>query len=246
MMKNRMRNFFIIVMFMFLSLPCIAQIAPAPAKEDVSTTPSEELEIERIKQEILELYPSLDFGRELDEPATPRWLFEEEDKVRELLGLNPRFIYNPKNLRDPMVIPWIRQNVIAQELFNDIQKLIKEERYDEAIQKLTTIIDSYPGTSVYSQAQKELARLKSLLAKQETVKQQLAQGQRIVLPPWIYENTKGVIWDPEKPVVLVGEYTLGVGEAIPKYPDITVESIQEKVVVFKYKEKLFKVTVEAL
>ena len=245
MMIHRIRNIFIIVMFILLSLPGIAQEIPLPVAEDTSTT-SPESEVERIKREILELYPTVDFGREVDEPKKPRWLFEEEDDVRQLLGLNPRFIYNPKNLRDPMVIPWIRQNVIAQELFNDVRKLVQQERYDEAMQLLTKIIDSYPGTSVYSQAQKELQKLKNILSKQITAQQQKAGQKRVILPTWVYENTKGVIWDPQRPVVLVGEYTLGVGEAIPKYPSITVERIQKKLVVFKYKEKLFQVTVEAL
>lgn len=218
----------------------LAQETPTTMVEDTATSPPQ-TEAERIKQEILELYPSLDFGREVNEPEKPRWLFEDEKHIREALGLNPRFIYNPKDLPDPMVIPWIRHNVIAQELMSDALRYIKEGKLQLAEETLKRIVDAYSYSSVSRQAQTELEKLRQRLAEEG---KKSADSQAVVLPSWIYENTRGIVWDEKKPVVLIGDYILEKGEAIPKYPEIIVDDIQQSKVVLKFKDIVFTINVE--
>ncbi len=235
----------LIAFLIVATFPLFSQPSPETVSDDAVSSPPES-EVDRIKREILAVYPNVDFGREVDEPAQVRWLFENEDDVRELLGLDPRFIYNPKNLPDPMIIPWVRQNVIAQELFNDAMRYIKEGRIMLAQQTLKTIVDSYPASSVFREAQDEYEKIRQLASLQEVQIQQSRETQRVVLPPWVYENAKGIIWDPVNPVILIGDYTLTVGDPIPKYPDVTIHEIKQSSVVFKFKDILFDINVEGL
>ena len=194
--------------FALLPLATLAQETSLStvASDNITTTP--ETEAERVKRELIEYYPNIDFGREVDEPDQARWLFEDEVAMQNLLGIKPRFVYNPKNLPDPMVIPWVRQNIIAAELLREARELIRLKEYDRALQILTLIVNSYAGTSSYREAREELDKVDIELDKMRDIPIREREGQRIVLPPWIYENTKAVIWEPVNPIVLVGDHML--------------------------------------
>jgi hypothetical protein len=231
---------FCVILFSIAS----AALAQQTVMQDEATT-TPESEAERLRRELLAEFPNLDLGREADEVEAAKWLFEDKELTRERLGLNPRFVYNPKNLADPMVIPWVRQNIIAAELLADARKLIRQQEYSRAAQVLTLIVNSYAGTSSYKEAVEELADVKEKMYD-DGGKPPVPIETRVVMPPWIYDNTKAVIWDPVNPVALVGDATLKAGDAVPRYPDVVVKEIQKSKVVFTFKDEDFDVTVEGL
>lgn len=240
-----MGTFKLFVCFLLFVIPAIVVVAQpeetATVQSDTLTT-EPETDVERIKREILELYPGMDFGREVDEPTTVRWLFKEDDNVRELLGLHPRFVYNPKDKPDPMVIPWIRREIMAKELLNEALTLLNQRKLHEARKLLAMIVENYKESKSYAQAVQELEKVDKTMQQQPGITDTQPQ---IVLPPWIYDNIKGIIFDPDMPVVLIGEDTLTLGDKLSRYPDVMIDKITENSVVLKYKDQFFTIKLEA-
>ena len=189
---------------------------------------------------------TVDLGKESEEPEMPETLFRTEEDVRKLLGEEPKFVYNPRDLPDPMIIPWVRREVIVRELIDMAQEKIKEGYLQEAKKYLEEILKEYPGSRHIKEARTQLNQVKKMLA--EGYGPEGVRRPRVVLPAWVVSNTSGVIVDQQDPtqsIVLVGDAILQVGDKVPDYDEVAVDQIKEKEVIYLYNGRKFPVVVEA-
>jgi hypothetical protein len=187
----------------------------------------------------------VDLGREVDENATmfATDLFKNAEILR-MLGDRPRFVYQTNNRPDPMLVPWVRNQAIYNELSSQADALVEQGNVDGAVelyQRILAMNDIRFDALVR-------AKLTEISATQQQKDLALAETQPaseiVELPPWVYDNTNGVIIDPGKDLCLVGEYLLKKGDALPNYPDIFIDTISGKKVSYRYKDKTFEVALK--
>jgi hypothetical protein len=189
---------------------------------------------------------AVDLGKESEEPALPKTLFKTKDDVRKLLGDEPRFVYNPQRLPDPMIIPWVRREVIVREILELAREKLKEGKLKEAKQSLEQALKEYPESRYINEVRGELERIQKMLAG--GYGPEGVRTPQVVLPQWVASHTAGVIVDqgnPAQSVVLVGDAILRVGDKVPNYEEVVVDDIKQKEVIFRYQGRKFPVGVEA-
>ncbi len=210
--------------------------------QDINTSPTTAVPV----KEYLVVPKTEDLGKESEEPEMPETLFRTKEDVRKLLGEEPKFVYDPHDLPDPMIIPWVRREVIVRELIEMAQEKIKEGRLQEAKKYLEEVLREYPGSRHIKEARAELNQVKKMLA--EGYGPEGVRRPQLVLPSWVVSNTSGVIVDKQdstQSVVLVGDAILRIGEPVPDYDEVVVDEIKEKEVVYRYHSRKFPVVVEA-
>lgn len=182
-------------------------------------------------------------GREVEENeallATD--LFKKPEILR-LLGDQPRFIYDPADRPDPMLVPWVRRAAIFKELFASAAASLEAGQVDQALEFYQQILKmNDPRFTPVVQA-----KLAEIAGKQQADASKIAKTtqsieEKIELPAWVTDNTTGVILAPGDNLCLVGEYMLHAGDALPNYPDIKVVMIVEKQVTYQIRNKTFDV-----
>jgi len=73
-----------------------------------------------------------------------------------------------------------------------------------------------------------------------------AEPEPVRLPPWIGNNTVGVLLDIEDPsesLVLVQDFILRQGDPVPRFPAVTVKEIRPRQVIYEMEETDFLVPV---
>jgi hypothetical protein len=194
--------------------------------------------------------------RESEENAKSRNIINDPE-VRRLLKQTPDFIYNPAELKDPMIVPWIRNTILVKEFVQNLQKLIREHRLENAkalISQIKELLPEVTELDVSKDAETQIA-----LANQEIVKTSSTTTTEgpgppgvspietpiITMPSWIETHVGGVIWQPkaEERTVLIGDDILKEGEKIPRYPDAVVQKINPKSVVVSYRGLLKEISV---
>jgi hypothetical protein len=210
--------------------------------EDLASSPTQD-----IVAEALAVGPTKeDLGKESEEPETPETLFRTEDDIRQLLGERPTFVYDPRNLPDPMIIPWVRREVIVGELIEMAKENIKEGELQKAKKYLEQVLKEFPTSNRTTEARAELNRVQKML--DEGYGPEGVRQPRVVLPAWVASHTVGVIVDQDNPaqsVVLVGDSILKVGDQVPNYEGVVVDKIEDEKVTYRYNDKTFPVVVEA-
>lgn len=229
---------------------------PAPAAaagggENIEATVSQ-------LEELIALPPTARLGRESDENLDkPRNLFETDEVRKSLLGPKPRYIYIPDG-QDPMIIPWVREAIVAGEMLTDAGNLFKDAQAkkdkaiaQQALDKLKEVQKRYPTSPDATKAKAMEAEVTKYINQQNPDPSN--PGQQPPLPPietlpaWITNNTLGVILDKEQPgesVVLVGDYIIRPGEAVPKFPSVTVQEVQPALVIYDFGGKQWPIKVE--
>jgi len=185
--------------------------------------------------------------RESEESAKSRNIINDPE-VKRLLKHPPDFIYNPAELKDPMIVPWIRNTILVKEFVQNLQKLVKEHRLENAkalISQIKELLPEVTELDVSKDAETQIA-----LAQQEIDKpapypppgpgpigEPAIETPIITMPSWIETHVGGIIWQPkaEERTVLIGDYILKEGEKIPRYPDAVVQKINDKSVVVSYR-----------
>jgi hypothetical protein len=193
---------------------------------------------------------SVNFGKQLDlgqesedEGATSATNLINKPDIRRLMGDNPRFVYDPKGLQDPMLVPWVRNAAIFQELSARAEASLKANELDNAADLFKRILD-LNDVRFYSLAVSklnEIAGLKNERALSALSAQNAAYDVPAELPSWVTENTTAVIVSPSEEICLVGEYTLSVGDSLPNYPEIKVAGIDRDMVRYQIKSKTYEV-----
>ena len=186
---------------------------------------------------------SFDLGLESDENqalfATD--LFKKTE-VRRMLGDEPRFIYDPADRPDPMLLPWVRNAAIYNELSNEAALLTENEQFEQAIALYQRIQQLGEPQYTFEANQKltEIAMMQQGLADEVLLAFQ-SGVVNIELPPWINNNTNGVILSEDYDLCLVGEYVLREGDTLPNHPDVIVAAINDRQVTYRIQHESFEV-----
>ncbi len=180
------------------------------------------------------------------DPENPPNLFDNDARILEIFKGKPKFVYLPEGT-DPMIIPWIRIRIIAEEMFADAKLFAANRDYDQSIAKLNEIREKYPNTPTADMIPQELERVEKLrfAALNNTNPQVVTRKndddpvKAPELPTWVYDNTTAIMMGPE-PVVVIGNDFLHVGDQVPRYAAVTVKSISESAVIFEFQDKEFQ------
>jgi len=187
--------------------------------------------------------------REIDESA-PINIFSDPAVAAKLLVGRKPFLYDAKGRFDPMVIPWIRQEILNTELISEAQKYMqdadaltdpeaKKARYLLAIQELDRVIKADPTSSYGKRAQVLKDKIRALIEQMPLAGATPTPvvTKRPELPPWVASNTRAILYDASPKhasVVLVGDDMLRVGGTVPKYPEVKIVEITANTVVYDY------------
>jgi len=187
----------------------------------------------------------IDLGKESDDSDSmlASNLFKKPE-IRRMLGDEPRFIYNPGDKPDPMLVPWVRRAAIFKELMTQADALLAAGKIADAMKLYQRVADLRdPRYTAIVQA--KLATIDSQLAleSQKAIAGAVQTEIKVELPGWVHDNTTGALVTPTDAVCLVGDYMLHPGEAIPSYPEVRVASITPTSVTYQVKDKQFEVSV---
>lgn len=229
----------------------VVEATPTALPTPVPTQGGERIEatVEQLEQ-LINAPEEARLGREVDESDQPFTLFGDRKRIEELLGDNPRYVYVPSGT-DPMIVPWVRNRVMAAELLSEAREFFMAGRLQDALDKLNMILERF-GDSDSVEKTRELKM---------TIEKRIAEGNATKpdpnlippgptprdLPVWISENTRGIVFDVDdakKSSVLIGEYILHPGESIPSYPGIKVVAIDRSRVTLDYQGQVFQLQVE--
>lgn len=171
------------------------------------------------------------------EETTAIELFDE-NAVRKLIAADPTVVYRvvveDTPIPDPMIVPWIRNARLLQEMFDKALEKLQNNQIDAGRQDLLNIISEFPNTEYAQQSAEILKKLKEL----EPEKTPSAVVATKTPPPveiGINPNVKigSVLADPTNPRdsrVMIGGRGYGAGEKVRGFPDHTILSITEDVV----------------
>lgn len=227
---------------------------------------SDDMSVEDLER-LIQLPESIRLGREADERLDqPRSLFQDERVRAEILGEAPRVIYIPVGL-DPMIIPWVRNEIVARELLEDAQRIFQQARAErdpvrarQAREILENIGARYADTPPAVEAERILAQVRAEIdmINEEIRRAELPPEERdaipvpvepvqvVELPSWIQQNTRGSLYNAQSPqdsILLIGDFILRPDEPVPPFPAVTVKEILPAQVVFTFSGRDFMVPI---
>ncbi|MBX3730156.1 MAG: hypothetical protein KF858_13315 [Candidatus Sumerlaeia bacterium] len=209
--------------------------------DDIGTT------VEDIES-LIQLPPRARLTREADEdPTNPNAIFASREAREALLGQTPAFVYIPVGM-DPMIIPWIREQIVVREKLEDAERLLQEARNTRnaspaqtALAVVRELQASYPDSERSADMGRLAQQIEEFLTSPIDAPPDDFTGPGVEPPPplpeWIRRNTLGVVLDREYPaesVVLVGDFILRRGDRIERFPTVVVKDILPQQVVFEY------------
>lgn len=208
---------------------------------------------------LISLPPQARLGREADEDLnSPFNVFQSEADIELLLGPQPRYVYFPEGV-DPMILPWVRDQIVVQERTEDARRLFNTARNQNdrngaqrAADILAELQDKFPEVAG---ANPDITRLKQDIDRYVSQldpnapppPMPVAESEQ--LPRWVVSNTRGVMLDRDHPrdsYVLVGDFILQEGDAVDLFPAVTVKEILPQKVVFELNGIEHIVPVQAL
>lgn len=184
----------------------------------------------------------INLGKESEEKPTFADLFKNPE-VLGMLGQNPRFVYDPANRPDPMIFPPVRNSAIYMELTKVADKFVAEKKFDEALKVYQKILDLKDRRFLVDTRNK-MAALESSLGSVATAALESSKPAHAELPPWVRDNTRGILLAQVQPMCLVGDYMLKAGDAVPSYPEVHVTAITKEKVTYSVGNQSFEVPVK--
>lgn len=164
---------------------------------------------------------------DLKETSASLDIFGDPKAILEKLGPKPRVIYMivvgaaQEKLPDPMIIPWIMNNKVAEQQFEAGLDLIEKGDVQAGRRLLQEIVEDYPGTEWATQAQEIVSKIPA----GGPVARAVAPGQR---NPQVRPST--VMVDPTNPrnsrAMILGR-AYATGDRVRDYPDHIVGKITE-------------------
>jgi len=197
--------------------------------------------------------------KESEEPEKPVNILDRPE-VRRLLKDSPSFIYNPKDLKDPMIVPWIRNTLLVKEFLDTMEEHLKRNRAQEAqtiLRQIEELLPEVTDMELKVKVDARVAAAKKLLADMAAASDGILPGATqtpppvptpdIVIPGWIRANVAGVMWQPkaEERMVLIGDEILKEGQPVPRYPEAKIEKINPNSVVISYRGVTEEISVES-
>jgi len=241
---------FVVVMS---SVAAIAQDAPVAPRSSMETPaePAPGAESVSELQQLVNLPLTATIGKEyMEDPKAVTTIFKDDETIKRIFGKAPPFIYFPEGV-DPMIIPWIREKIKAEEMLEDAKIALANKDFDKSVALLKRLQEELPNTVEGQGAASEIARVNkakedSLVAATPKGEEELPESPIIsepVLPKWVSDNTTGVLISPV-PQVLVGNDFLGVGDSVPRFRGVTVKAIRNAEVVYLFNQKEFTLQVD--
>jgi hypothetical protein len=217
------------------------RLAPAAFKET-------EKEVAESLQDITETESDL----ELSESINRQTRMIDSEKIKQLLGEEPSFVYDPQNRPDPMLVPWTRLRVMSEEAGDIAQRAQEDQDYEKAAlaySQVMILLQNAPASWAHTE---KLQKLRQDLEKNSAILEKtreaggfpLGDQNEARLPAWIQNNTTGIIYHPTKAVVLVGSHTLREGDIVPDPQAlVVVEKILPLGVQYRVRDKIFSVNI---
>jgi hypothetical protein len=169
-------------------------------------------------------------------------IFDSEEHIERLLGTNPTFIYSTPDLRDPMIIPWIRREFDRYNLIEFARAAEQSGNYPVALEHYRDIFDRYYGSPEAGEAEQAIARIEALMQGLDSTALQPSVHSQVALPHEIRLGLRGILFEPTNANCLIGDSIYGEGDVIPNY-DVRIVEIREEAVVFEYLNQEFTVLV---
>jgi len=248
------------------STPLSGVVSEAPSEPtDPSTTEPEPLVMETSAtvESIIGGFLPVESGqaplREMDETPALN-IFADPTIVKRILYGRKPFRYNAKGRPDPMIIPWVRVEVLSTEHIAQARQYLKEaetltdpearkKRYMLAIEELDRVIQMNPTSKYGKEARALRNQVRALITKipPPGATPTPVKTKPPELPPWVVANTKAIIYDQSPKhnhLVLVGDSVLRLGDTVPKYPGVKLVEINRDSVVYEFKGIRIPVIVE--
>jgi hypothetical protein len=149
---------------------------------------------------------------------------------------------------------------VASELLADATALLSRAQNaqdpalaTQAMEMAQEIVDKYPDTQEVGGARELTNQARNLVIQltsggDERPLMPVAQGQDVSLPPWVPNNTTGVLIDRENPrnsLVLLGDDILKVGDKVRRFPTVTIKQVLPEQVIYDYQGREFLVAVKS-
>jgi len=191
------------------------------------------------------------FGKEVDEAQPGSSLFAKLEDVEKYLKKKPDYIYPVGEMRNPMVIPWRRREIIANQLIDAAQKALDKSEFDRVGEICSRVMQEYPGTEnaktaekLRVEAQLRNDRLKPPDDVNTSKTPTSVKPTHKPFPEEVKSRITGIIWS-EKPQVLMGDEILDTGKSVPGYPDVIIKRVEKRAVVFGYYDEVHTAPVDA-
>jgi hypothetical protein len=186
--------------------------------------------------------------REMDEPEQVLQLLP--DVVRSVLSGPDQFKYDPHNRPDPMIVPWVRLEVLSSEHLAQARAYLNEademtsrtakmQRYQKAKRECEEVLRINQGSKFAEDAQALRDKIQELINGIDDVRggPVIARQPTAKFPEWVVINTKAVIYDQtggSDHIALVGDDMLTIGDEVPKYPEVKVVDITRDAVTYAF------------
>ncbi|KPL12985.1 hypothetical protein AMJ85_00655 [candidate division BRC1 bacterium SM23_51] len=200
--------------------------------------------------------------REIDESG-PLNIFADPELVKKLLfgrvGRSP-FQYDARGQPDPMIIPWVRVEILNTEHIAQAQIYLKEaeqlmepdakkKRYAMAIRELDSVTKMDPTGRYGKEAQALQKKIREMMDK---IPPPGATPTPVVtkppeLPPWVVTNTKAVLYDQSPDhnhMILIGDDLLQLGDVVPKFPSVKIVDVNRDSVIYEFQGTRISVTMQ--
>jgi hypothetical protein len=204
-------------------------------------------------EQLIQLPPSARLKRESDEdPTKPDAIFSDQGTREKLLGKAPKFVYIPVG-QDPMIIPWIREQIVVKEKMDDALRLLEEAKKTKTLEPAQAALDAlreiqtkYPNNDKANEVAALAQTIETFLASPPDEGYGPA-STKAPLPEWVRKNTTGVVLDrntPSESIVLVGDFLLKRGDRVERFPAVVVKDILPQRVIYEYQGTEYAVPVQ--
>ncbi len=172
-------------------------------------------------------------------------VFDDPESLRNLLGDNPRWVWNidPTRSRpDPMLIPWVAEKLLYEARDAEAKALEGLGKLDEALKIYNSLLTQVTDPQYRVTLEERVADLTAKIAERDRLMAAQGapatqpEGPAIIepeLPQYVLTETRGIIYDPAgDSFIAVGDQNLRVGEAVEGFPSVRVKSISYQTAVF--------------
>lgn len=211
--------------------------------------------------ELLTLPRQETIQKESQEPEVPINLLDDPE-VKKLLKPNPDFIYDPQNLRDPMIVPWVRNSLLVREFMENLENLVNQgnrrsaERARTVMEQIREILPDLADVELRNSVESRLTEIDTVLDRIE--RGPVGPDEQptatpiptpiITIPAKIKSGLQGILWHPrsEERYIILNDEILKEGETVPNYPEAVIEKINPDSVVVSYRGLTEELRVETL
>lgn len=177
---------------------------------------------------------TMNLGKESEESGISRNLFDDPNVLR-MLGEDPRFVYGSVKRPDPMIFPPTRNAAIYAELSLEAERAIEAGNLEAAAVAYKQILD-LNDRRYSAEVRSKIAQINAMLGA-ELAAASTDEEIIVELPSWVRENTRGVLFEEDEPMCLVGDFLLKVGDEVPSYPNVRIGSIDKRQVTFSVSDR---------